>query len=361
MNKSILVISNTYFQLIVAIQLKETCWFNDKVDIVITDQSNNSEKVAKNLSKLQIFNKVIWRKTKNLCQNTSNIYLNIKKYKYICFGITDIKIIQNFYDELVYYNPDIYTYGIFSKLKKNNSNLHVCRFEEGILSYTDSVYLENSKLKYSNIIRKLFKKTLLDEETNNFYCFYPEMYFGNMNPIEIHKIKDYKIMGDNLKKIFNLNDDMLHIKEKYIFFTGVFDFEGGGPIGEFELVLKVAGLVGKENLIVKTHPRDNRTVYAENGLKVYKHSYIPWEAIQFNNDFSEKILLTVNSGSILGANLILENKAQSYFLFNCCNIENNYEASRYMKTVRQLLSAAAPVLDKINIVENIDSLAQIGN
>ena len=58
MNKSILVISNTYFQLIVAIQLKETCWFNDKVDIVITDQSNNSEKVAKNLSKLQIFNKV---------------------------------------------------------------------------------------------------------------------------------------------------------------------------------------------------------------------------------------------------------------------------------------------------------------
>ncbi len=73
MNKSILVISNTYFQLIVAIQLKETCWFNDKVDIVITDQSNNSEKVAKNLSKLQIFNKVIWRKTKNLCQNTSNI------------------------------------------------------------------------------------------------------------------------------------------------------------------------------------------------------------------------------------------------------------------------------------------------
>lgn len=359
MNKSILVISNTYFQLIVAIQLKETFWFNDKVDIVITDQSNNSEKVAKNLSKLQIFNKVIWRKTKKLCQSTGGIFLNIRKLRYICFGITDIKVTQNFYNELVYYNPDIYTYGIFAKLKEDNVNLHVCRFEEGILSYPDSEYLKNSKLKYSNVIRKLFKNTLLDEETKNFYCFYPKMYFGNMNPIEIHKIENYNIMGNNLKKIFNLNDEMLHIKEKYIFFTGVFDFEGGSPIGEFELVLKIAKLVGKDNLIIKTHPRDSRTIYAENKLKVYKHSYIPWEAIQFNNDFSDKVLLTVNSGSVLGANLILENRAESYFLFNCCKIENNYEASKYIATVRQLLSVATSVLDKINIIENIDSLTEI--
>ena len=143
------------------------------------------------------------------------------------------------------------------------------------------------------------------------------------------------------------------------FFTGVFDFEGGSPIGEFELVLKIAKLVGKDNLIIKTHPRDSRTIYAENKLKVYKHSYIPWEAIQFNNDFSDKVLLTVNSGSVLGANLILENRAESYFLFNCCKIENNYEASKYIATVRQLLSVATSVLDKINIIENIDSLTEI--
>lgn len=361
MDKSILVISNTYFQLIVAMQLKETFWFNDNIDIVITDQSNNSIEVANNLSKMKIFNKVIWRKTKQICQNKENIYLKMKNLKYICFGLTDAQITQNFYDELFYYNPDIYVYGIFSKLKQNNNNLRVCRFEEGILSYPDSEYLKNSKLNYSCILRKLFKKALLNEETKDFYCFYPEMYFGNMNPIKINKIEDYEFIGNNLKKIFKLNSEMLNISEKYVFLTGVFDFEGGNPIGEFELVLKVAKLVGKDNLIVKTHPRDCRTVYAENGLKVYKYSYVPWEAIQFNNDFSEKVLLTVNSGSILGANLVLKSRAKSYFLFNCCNIENNYEASKYIKTVKRLLVSADTLLDSINIIEDINSISEICN
>ncbi|HEG1241807.1 TPA: hypothetical protein SCN02_002979, partial [Enterococcus faecium] len=67
-----------------------------------------------------------------------------------------------------------------------------------------------------------------------------------------------------LSDIFNPMID-IYKEKKYIFFTSVYDFEGGEPVGEYELVCKIADLVGKDNLIVKTHPRDVRTIYKDNG------------------------------------------------------------------------------------------------
>lgn len=357
--KSILIISNTYYQLITAIRLKETFWSNDKVDIVISDQSNNSEGVAESLNKLYVFENVLWIKTKKICQNNKSIYLRIKRWKYVFCGINYPGLTNKKYDELVYYNPDVFIYGIFSKLIKNNDCMMCSRYEEGVLSYIDSEYLKNSRLKNANIIRKHFHKKILETYTMKFYCFYPQLYLGKLNALPIPQIDNHTGMGAILRKIFNIETEMLKIHEKYIFFTGVFDFEGGGAIGEFELVMNVAQLVGKDNLIVKTHPRDKRTVYEESGITVYKNSSIPWEAIQLNYNFTDKIFLTVNSGSVLGVNMMLENKVKTYFLYNCCNIEKNQEAVAYIKLVKQFMLTSNIISDKLKIVENMEGLKEI--
>lgn len=357
--KSILVICNTYYQLITAIRLKETTWNNDKVDIAISDQSNNSKKVTDNLKKLNIFENVLNIQTKKLCRNRKNICLKILRWKYIISGISYFNITDNLYDEIVYYNPDIFVYGIFAKLIKNNNCLICSRYEEGVLSYTDSLYLDDSYLKYTKFIRKLLHKELLEEHTLNFYCFYPALYSGKLCPVPILQFDNYKKAGKILKKIFEVNAENLEIKEKYIFFTSIFDFEGGESIGEFDLVTKISELVGKENLIIKTHPRDTRNIYEENGFKVYKNSSIPWEAIQLNGDFSDKVFLTVNSGSILGANMMLRDKVKSYFLYNCCHIEKNYVAVSFVKTIEQFMAKSNSVLNKIKIIDNIENLNEI--
>lgn len=357
--KSILVVSNTYFQLITAIRLKETHWNREEVDIVISDQCKNSERVANNLKKMNLFRRVFWIKTKELCQDTRNVYLKIKRWKCVACGMSCPGITNHLYDEVVYYNADVFMYGIFSKLVKRNPSLICSRYEEGVLSYEDSKFLSKSCLNYANLIRNFFKKKILEKCTRNFYCFYPQLYSGKLKRIAIPQVEDHRKMGEKLRMIFDIKDEMLKIHEIYIFFSSTFDFEGGEPIGEFELVLKIIELVGKENLIVKLHPRDERKIYEENGIKVYKNSSIPWEAIQLNCDCSNKIFLTVNSGSILGANMMLKNAVESYFLYNCCNVEKNVEAACYMQKVKQFVIDSNAILHGIHVVESAEKLTEI--
>lgn len=356
--KKIIVIVNTYFQLITAIRLKETLWFSCIVNIIISDQSNGSEKIAQNIEKTGIFENVYWIQNKELCKKYDNLYTAFLKAKMILFGIKNNNYREK-YDEMVFYNTDIFVHGLYASLIKNNTNLTCSRLDEGILSYTDSIFLGNSRLKYINKLREIFYHDSLRMKTNNFYCFYPGVYEGNLNKIEIPQIDNPKHMGNILKKIFSVKSEMLNIKEKYIFFTSVYDFEGGLPIGETKLVFDIADMVGRDNLIVKMHPRDNRKVFQDRGIHVFENSEIPWEAMQFNNDFSSKLFLTVTSGSVLGANLIIKKSVKSYFLFKLCDLSENESAQNTVHNLRKLQVKSKKFVDNIEIINDIKRLEEI--
>ena len=178
--KKIIVIVNTYFQLITAIRLKETLWFSCIVNIIISDQSNGSEKIAQNIEKTGIFENVYWIQNKELCKKYDNLYTAFLKAKMILFGIKNNNYREK-YDEMVFYNTDIFVHGLYASLIKNNINLACSRLEEGILSYSDSIFLGNSRLKYINRLREILYHDSLRTRTNNFYCFYPEVYKGKQD------------------------------------------------------------------------------------------------------------------------------------------------------------------------------------
>ncbi len=350
--KSALIIINTYSQLLTAIQIKKYFFNTEDVDVIITDQTKNTKSIAGKLSDINYFNKVLWIQNCDVCSERRNILNKIYSWFYVLFGWKVKEITTKTYDELLFFNPDIFVHGVYSMLKKNNSKLVCSRYEEGILSYTDSRFLNDSRLNYANIIRSMFGKSCLESDTKQFYCFYPNFYKGVLKTVEIPQISENKyFIGKLLAEIFGINDNDLCINEKYIFFTSVFDFEGSNPIGEYELVKKVAEIVGRDNLIIKTHPRDKRTVYIDSGLKIYKNSFIPWEAIQLNNDFSDKVLLTVNSSSVLTVNMMVKKKARALFLYKCCHYEVNDEAielARYLENLLGRLEA-----DSTLIMENL--------
>lgn len=62
-----LLICNTYFQLIISLQLSLTLFQDDKITIIITDKTPNTKLPAQKLEELRVVDKVLYRKTNAYC------------------------------------------------------------------------------------------------------------------------------------------------------------------------------------------------------------------------------------------------------------------------------------------------------
>ena len=318
---------NTYFQLIVSIQLHLTVFKSDQGVIVLSDHSKDMDKVAERLKSTELFEDVFYIRTKHLCGEHLET-----KYKLPCviddicgnlYGI-DFKNPES-YDRMVFNNDNHASLAIFAILYKYNSSISATKIEEGIGSYIIN-FRKDKKAILSQTIRKLLGKKLLFDATNSFYCFQPDLYPGTLQPIRIPPITPNSETVEILKKIFFESDVDYSISQKYIFFGCPYDTEGEVPIGEHELVKKIAELVGYDNLIVKAHPRDFSDDYTAMGISFYPHSSIPWEALQLTMDFSDKVFLTSVSSSVMSLNMTLENPIKTYYLFNLTRARENSSA-----------------------------------
>ncbi len=341
-----IILCNTYYQLIIALQLKITQFKNDSVYLILSDHSKNAEQIANTIDSLNIFEKVLFIRTKELDYSEfeiGNLYKDVlPAILGNCSFIQKVKLPK--IDEFIYYNISFSTFQIFACLSKDNSDIICSRIEEGILSYDikihDGVDL-GCRYKLINIVREFLGYRSIFKSTKNFYCFQPDFYKGILNPVEVSSVSFNGQMKDILSKSFDIKISESDYEEKYIFFTSVYDFEGGEPIGEYELVCKIAALVGKENLLIKTHPRDTRTIYEDNGFTVDKNSGVPWEAIQLSRDFSDKVFLTATSGSVLAGSFMSENPPKTFFMYKCCNNLDNKPAQKSVETIEALLNDGA--------------------
>lgn len=350
-----IILCNTYYQLIFAMHLNRNLFYEDEVSLVMSDHSKGAKKVCENLNKMNIFKKVNYMEVKWIrAENKRNILKTIVKLK----NENIFSFVGNEkFDEFVFYNFDFVTNMLFQKLYKKNKDIKVTRFEEGILTYNLPISF-SIKMKMINIFNNLCRRPILTKKMSGFYCFYPSFYRGILLPIEIEPIKLDREFQEILINSFNLSLDEDSYNQKYIFFTSVYDFEGGEPIGEYELVCKVADIVGKENLLVKTHPRDVRTIYEDNGFIVDKNSDIPWEAIQLSRDFSDKVFLTATSGSVLAGSFMSENPPKTFFMHKCCNVSGNPVAQKSVGTIEELLNDVS-LKDSLKTVSKANDVRDI--
>ena len=358
--KKIICICNTYYQLIFALQLKKTVYANDYMVLLLSDHSKNALSICRNLEQDNCFDEIQYVEIKNIDYSFSlNPYAGNKAIKQI---LKKTKV--DCFDEMLVFNPSKSTYLFFSHLCKRNIHIKVLRFEEGVLSYNTQICklipltssLHINRLIYP--LLKLFRKYDMMAKLNKFYCYYPQLYMGNIAAEKVSLIKDKSDVGEIVVKAFEVNRCELKYEEKYIFFTSVYDFEGGAAIGEFNLVKKIADNVGKENLLIKMHPRDTRTVYADEGFHIDTNSSVPFEALLFAYDFSDKILLTATSGAVLSASLMLENPPETYYMYPLCSIEENPMAKGTVSQIDQVLRHPSMKyqLRQIHVCDNIENI-----
>lgn len=359
--KRFLILVNTYYQLILAIHMKNSILQHSSVVVLLSDHSVNSENVYNKLVINNIFDECYYVRSKNFYENR-NQFQKFKDCLAIGFGrrnrykqyISQIK--NKKFDEFICYNVCLIEVdGIFSILYSFNKDIVFSLFEEGILSYNVDI----TKFKQRYLIEKIRKLKGLGNFYNDifkFYCFFPGIYEGRGIPIEIPMIKKGSFTSLDLKKIFSVEN--LIYKQKYIFFSSVYDFEGGTPVGEYELVCRIAKLIGKENLLIKTHPRDTRTIYSDNGFNVDNNSSVPWEAIQLSLDFSDKIFMTINSGSVLAGSIMSNEPVTTYYMYKLCNISNNESCKKNARDIEKLLNQnfMKNILKTVKVVDKLEEI-----
>lgn len=352
-----LFIIDTYYQLILVIQMKTTLFRNDHFTVLISDHSKNTKMISNIIDEKKVFEECYFIKTMGNDEKNTKLkdclsigLLSSNRYGYILEEIEDCH-----FDEICCFYVGMEIEALYSILYSLNRNIILSRFEEGLFSY-EMGYYSSKKGKLISGLRKMRRCKSLEEAMTNFYCYYPSLYNGILMPIGVPLIHMNSETADIIREVFQ--PDISKYSQKYIFFTSVYDFEGGEPVGEFELVNKIADLVGKENLLVKTHPRDIRTIYQDNGFNVDKNSSIPWEAIQLSGDFSDKVFMTINSGSVLSGSTMSETPVRTYYMYKLCDISGNPSCQKNAVDIENLLNneKMKGILKSVHIAEKLEDI-----
>ncbi|MCI8387053.1 MAG: hypothetical protein HFE63_01125 [Clostridiales bacterium] len=336
---------NTNYQLIAAIQI--TCSFNKNASVILTNEIKNADELSKRIAEVNIFEKVAVVDVKSK-QSSFDI---VKK---CFFGWIPEKLNAIKFDEFVGFNFDITSHFIFASLYKKNKNLVVNKMEEGLLSYnTPDTSCRILSLAWK--LRKFLRKQNLRERAQGFYCFQPKAYSGELKAIAIPKIEATNTVKVLLEKVF-APSGISGYDEKYVFLSCVYDFEGGRPIGELNLANAIADMVGKDNMIVKVHPRDNMERYTQAGFKVDKNSQLPFEVIELCSDFKDKVLITTLSGSLLNFNPVLEQPIRSIYGYKLCDLQNNALAEHYSGVLSGYLDNCDIGLKSIEVAQKLEDI-----
>lgn len=364
--RKVICICNTFYQLIMYIQIRRTLLKNSYVSLLISDHSKNSEEIANNVLKLDIFNEVHFIKTLNYDHGKENLFKKIIKTFQLILGKKSVfsNITKTHYDELIYYNFNATANLLFSMLIKSVSDLSCSRVEEGLISY--NYCINDADMKYkgciqiASFIRKMCHLQNLKIRTNYFYCLFPDLYHGNKKVVPIPFTDEQ--MAENgklLAKVFKIDRSKISYPEKFIFFSGVGDFEGGTPIGELDIANLIASIVGKNNMLIKKHPRDKRNVFEKNGFHVDCNSNVPWETIVLNYDFKNHVFLSVTSGSVMFGSAVLKQGPKTFYLYNFCkNKDCNSVAINAIKSLGIIFKDpnASKMLNNIQMIGNIEEL-----
>jgi hypothetical protein len=338
--RRILMIATTYYQLIMAVQMNDTIFKDDEITLLLLDRSQHAEQICERLRENKIFAEVHHIKEKRIMQRGplehykdcfQAVFCKSNWYAYYLDGIKDLR-----FDAVMYYSHESSMYWLYCILYEYNKDIEVSLFEEGIMSY--DVWLGEGLRKKLTALRHALGKKAVQDAFDKFYCLYPSVYNGTLKPVQVPKITRGSRCADILRVIFDVDGSTLAYPEKYIFFAGMSDLEGGEPVGEYQLACKIAELVGKDNLLVKTHPRDPRKIYEENGFHV-DNSAVPWEVMELTRDFSDKILMTLTSTTVLSGYLLTDTAAErGYYLFLLCDTSKNPLTQKCEAVARNLLN-----------------------
>ena len=328
--KKALFICNTSYQILFTINFVSV--MNEyEVGIFLTDTLPNADKLKEKLFALGCFLEVKIVKFKEMPRLSS--YKKVICYylqKYFNFNFVKVYFNPDFcYDELYFANFNEEIAYIRRYLMKRNSNLITNMYEDGFATYS-SFYYEtlHEFLEPKNYVYKVIRKRIYD----NYYAikkmlvFNPQYMVWQTNKFKIEKIIFQSTKNSQFVKqicdAFDVNTETDIIKQKYIFFEESYCSDNR-EINDIELVRIISDIVGKDNIYVKTHPRNKVNRFLKEGFITNIHSSAPWEIMAIINNLEDKVLFTIASVSVLTPRVLFGVKYKGFMLYKCAEPEDS--------------------------------------
>lgn len=200
-------------------------------------------------------------------------------------------------------------------LRRDELNIGI--IEDGFSTY--SYFGETiNKYEYKDNIHELF---LYDP---SLISWHSDIKLTQINKIHFASEEFVK----ELNKIFGYYELEDKYCEKYIVLSSA--AEEIAPVKNKNDILNcLAEHVGKENIIIKTHPRMKKDYYIELGFHVNNNSNVPWEIIAFNMDFSNKIIISNCSGSLYTPKLLFDKQMKGITVMKFVDFPDSYGMVNY--------------------------------
>ncbi len=326
--RNILIVSNTTYQIMLAINLAYTKYKNDCVDLIISDRITDYQVLSSNVNRTKIFCNIYALSLKKNFPQDNRIFFY--KTKFVQF-ISPVKSLSNkiglntSYDELLFANLSYDISILYRYLKAHNNKIKVYMYEDGFATYSECY--SNFMMRFEKTkgvigrVKRIFHRIAEEVFTgiSGLYVLMPELMTWKpaFDIITIDKIDAGNI---ELINIFNTAFDFNLTKDAYdkqvIFFEESY-YADGYKANDVEIVEELAKVAGKENIFIKIHPRNPENRFKKLGYATNKNTSIPWEVIAMNIDLTSKTLVTIASVAAIVPCSLLGLKYQGILLFRC--------------------------------------------
>lgn len=343
-----LIICNTTYQLMVAVNIRMNAVPSDETDIILSDKTDFS-KIAMRLEAVDLFSNVYYIEPKKLYESKTLIGRKLLCYRGLFFPGNSLarnyRLALKPYDTLYAANTtDNVVTEVFNVLKRNNQGLTYIEFEDGYGTYVRPLrYKEPCGLK-KFVCRILNIRLLTENMVAYMLLYYPELYLYE-DAIPKKKLAMLDFRSDLIKKqmrdVFGY-DDRRYITKKFIILEESFKAEGEVNNAE-ELFTLVVDIVGEENTMLKTHPRNGGNSYYDRNIEIID-APIAWEVLAASGNLDDKVLITCTSGSAINSKLMFGFSCKIIFLYKILkgmksSVFQSDQAQIYLERFRKQFSS----------------------
>ena len=345
MNNVILV--NSLFNLMTAIQLRRKILTDSPVDIVLSTHAKGLREIYQSRKLESIFDKVFFADYCGLDSHIERIK-GVINPNYIIHKLTGYNFIP--YTDIYFWNPTHFLHFYLFEAEKRGLNVNLHVYGDAMGGFFMDVPLDRGifgRNSLNKLIYKYYNYAPLDRVNYDYYEYEPQ-YITFETHREIKKIPGFA--GDlEIINIFNsiFDFDEEEIQEPVIILDFNQDDHFRNSTRGLDFIKHITQVIDQD-ITLKPHPRQNLEVYKKMDVKLCKLR-CPWELYCLNYSIDRKLIISFSSSSSLTP-YILCNSVYRLIFIDLENDLSDYFDGKWEKIINKLKATGR----RISYIRNVE-------